>query len=161
MEYALALFCDTLPETVTKLKTIYNKSDNCSPYIVVAKIDRDYENEITTLFEKRKKFKLMFDKIMVRDGIIAVYPSNISRIEDIVGTVKFQEYILDVPDKFYMSIGKKTGKDLESTVIDKAIISKLTIPFETTVDRMWIIKKDKKVRKKHRKWVESRKIELN
>lgn len=160
MDYALVLYCDDVPEVIKKYKTIYN-NDDCSPYIVIAKIEGDYEEEITTIFEKRKKFKLIFDKIIVRDGIIGVYPSNTSKIEDIVGTVKFQEYILDIPDKFYMVIGNKTGKDLESNVIDKTIISKLKLPFETIVDKMWILKLDKSIKKKHRKWQKSTKIKLN
>ena len=161
MDYALALSSDNISEVIRKYKTIYNKGDECSPHVIVANIDGNYEKQINTIFEKRKKFKLKFDKIMIQDGKIAVYPSNTSKIEDIVGTVKFQEYVLDIPDKFYMLIGNKTGKDLDSTVIDKTIISKLRVPFEVTIDKLLIIKLDKTIRKKHRKWQKLRTIELN
>ena len=161
MEYALVLYFDNVPEIIEKLKTVYCKNDICPPHVVLAKVDGDYEKEIMNIFAKRRNFKLLFDKVMLRDGIIAVCPSNICKIEDLIGTLKFQEYILDVPDKFYMTIGNKTGKDMESTIIDKAIIPKLKMPFEIQVEGLGIIKMDKSVRKKHRKWVESGKITLN
>ena len=139
MQSALILYCQ-VPNIIKKIRSEYDDHNLPAHITLTYLINNDYK-KILAILEKQKKFKVILDKVIIDDNIIALKMSDTSKINNLIE--KINNFDNKLPKSgFHLSLAYKRKYKLDNVIKDE-IISKIKLPIEVNIEKIWLMKRNK------------------
>ena len=139
MQSALLLYC-RVPSIIKKIRSEYDDHNLPAHITLTYLINNDYK-KILPILEKQKKFKIILDKVIISDDIIALKMSDTSKINNLIE--KINNSVDKLPKSgFHLSLAYKRKCKLDNVIKDE-IISKIKLPIEINIEKIWLMKRNK------------------
>lgn len=145
MQSALILYCK-VPNTVKEIRKKYDDHVNFPAHITLGYLKEDYdEDDLIKKLNKIKKINLKLDKLYYMNDLVAFSIKN-EKIMSIINPIT--KFIKKYPKSgFHLSLAyKRERKNIDEKLFNK-IKEKLTIPIEITINKVWIVKRNKTIGK--------------